>query len=408
MYCWFSSYGEIDSMASLLVINPGSTSKRYALYKDRTVVLNHHFEQTATGFEVCTHTGNGVQECSSITTEAFQMALERVAKDVTQYLETQNTHLDAIALRLVAPGSEFQHHQEVDSTFVGMLRRKEMTAPLHIPHTLHEIQYVQQLFPKAKLIAVSDSAFHSTLPTRARAYSIDRSDAEAYDIYRFGYHGLSIASIVRRVHPVTGDNPKRLIVCHVGGGVSVTAVKDGKSIETTMGYSPASGLPMGSRAGDIDAGGLLQLMRAKNLKPSEAEVYINTKGGLYGLSETSDIRYLLDRRAKGDAIATETLDLFVYHIQQAIAASTVALGGVDMIVLTGTACSRSSEFRMMLMNGLTHLGVEGDDNRNDSLVGKDGICSTQKSNVKVVTIRTDEMGEMAQAAESVLLSRKAS
>ena len=243
-------------MATILVINPGSTSKRYALYKDRTVVLHHHFEQTAMGFEVCKHAGNGVQECATITSEAFQMALERVAKDVTEYLGTQNTRLDAVALRLVAPGSEFQHHQIIDTAFVGALRRKEMAAPLHIPHTLHEIQYVQQLFPTTKLVAISDSAFHSTLPTKARSYSIDRSDAEAYDIYRFGYHGLSVASIVRRVHPVTGDNPKRLIVCHVGGGVSVTAVKEGKSIETTMGYSPASGLPMGSRAGDIDAGGL--------------------------------------------------------------------------------------------------------------------------------------------------------
>lgn len=388
-------------MATILVINPGSTSKRYALYKDRAVVLSHHFEQTATGFEVCTHTGNGTQDCKSITNEVFQMALEQVAHDVTTHLEAQNTTLDAVALRLVAPGSEFQQHQIVDAGFVSALRRKEMTAPLHIPHTLHEIQYVQQFFPNAKIVAVSDSAFHATIPTRARSYSIDRSDAEAYDIYRFGYHGLSVASIVRRVHPVTGDNPKRLIVCHVGGGVSVTAIKDGKSVETTMGYSPASGLPMGSRSGDIDAGGLLQLMRAKNLKPSEAEVYINTKGGLYGLSETSDIRYLLDRRAKGDAIATETLDLFVYKIQQAIASSTIALGGVDMIVLTGTACTRSSEFRMMVMSGLTHLGIESDENRNDALVGKDGICSAQKSVVKVVTIRTDEMGEMAQSAENL-------
>ncbi len=386
-------------MATTLVVNPGSNSKKYALYSNREVVLSHRFELTRGGFEACTHTDTGAQVCNSISNEEYNLSFERVARDVKKFLDKESRDLDAICIRIVAPGSEFQAHKVIDSKFIEDFRRREMSVPLHIPYIMQEIQYVKNAFPKTKLVAASDSAFHSTIPGKAREFSIDRSDAETYDIYRFGYHGLSVASIIRRIHPVTGDNPSRVIVCHVGGGVSVNAIKDGKSVDTTMGYSPSSGLPMGSRAGDIDPGGLLQLMRSKNLKPSEAEMYINTKGGLLGLSEISDIRHLLDRKSKGDAVAIQTLDHFVYHIQKAIVGSTVALGGLDMLVLTGTAAERSGELRSMIVEDLEYLGVSLDADRNDLLAGQDGVFSTKKSSVKTVVIKTDEMGEMAQVVD---------
>ena len=134
-------------------------------------------------------------------------------------------------------------------------------------------------------------------------------------------------------------------------------------------------------------------------------MYINTKGGLYGLSEMSDIRHLLDKSARGDAISQQTLEHFVYHIQKQIGAATFALGGLDMVVLTGTACTRSSELRAMLVNGLDTLGVELHDERNDAHVGQDGVISAQESRVKVATIRTDEMGEMAQVVDLLGLSQ---
>lgn len=392
-------------MALTLVVNPGSVSKKYALFNDRLPVMQFLFEHTVSGFEMCTHVGDGLQECQSVSQEEYQNSFTQVSTQVKQYLADNRLSLDTIAVRIVAPGQQFQKHQVIDDTFVFALRQREFSMPLHVPFILQEIQNIRQEFTGIKLVGISDSAFHSTLPQQAREFSIDRSDAETYDIYRFGYHGLSVASVVKRIHPVTGDNPTRTIVCHVGGGVSVTAVKDGKSVDTSMGYSPTSGLPMGSQVGDIDPGGLLQLMRAKNLKPSEAEMYIHTKGGLYGLAETSDIRHLLDGRARGDAVMRQTLDLFLYQIQKQIAASTVALGGLDMLVLTGTACTRSSELRMLLGKGLEHLGITFDEDRNDVLVGQDGVCSSQKSDVKVVTIRTDEMGEMAQEVDVLKLSQ---
>jgi acetate kinase len=386
-------------MSVILVVNPGSTSKKYALYHDRQVLLSHRFETTMSGFEVCLQDGSGAHTCEIVSHEEYQLSFERVAKDLRQTLKTHRLSLDAISIRVVAPGSDFQRHQLITPTFITKLRDKEMSVPTHIPHIMQEIQSIKNAFPDIQLVAASDSAFHVTLPKKAREFSIDRSDAETYDIHRFGYHGLSVASVVRRIHPVTGVNSVRTVVVHIGGGVSVTAVKDNQSVDTTMGYAPSSGLPMGSRAGDLDAGGLLQLMRAKNLKPSEAEMYLNTKGGLYGLSELADIRHLLDRHARGDAVSKQTLDLFVYRIQKHIGAAVVALGGIDMLVLTGTACTRSSELRSLIVSGLECFDITLDEERNLAHVGQDGIISIQNAEVKVVTIRTDEMGEMAQVVE---------
>ena len=207
-----------------------------------------------------------------------------------------------------------------------------------------------------------------------------------------------MASVVRRIHSVIGIDPERMIVCHIGSGTSVTAVKNGKSVETSMGFSPTSGLPMSSRAGDLDAAALLELMRLKHWRPRDAEVYINTNGGLAGLSGESDIRRLLDRRVQKDKKAILALDKFSYSIQKEIAAQTVSLGGVDALVLTATAAVRSNELRSLVMSRLGHLGMQISEDRNSALVGKDGVISVRNSPVKVVVMRTDEMGEMAQVA----------
>lgn len=388
-------------MAITLVINTGSTSKKYALYEQRKVVLEFRFEKTTTGFESCVKKVHGVQNCVGVTQTDFDAAFSQVATGVNEYLQEHGKTLDTICVRVVAPGAQFSRHGRIDAPYLASLRQAELTSPLHIPTMLQDIHAAKQAFPQVTMVAASDSAFHDTLPERAREFSIDRSDAALYDIHRFGYHGLSVASVVRRVHPVTGLNPERMVIVHVGGGVSVTALKKNTSIDTSMGYAPASGLPMGSRAGDLDSSALLRLMRAKNLRPSEAEMYLYTKGGLAGLSDDADIRRLLDRRAKGDAVAIQALDLFVYHLQKAVAAMTVPLGGLDMIVLTGTACSRSSELRTLILSNLGHLGVTVDQNRNDAIAGNDGLFNKKDGVVKVVSIRTDEMGEMALIAEQV-------
>lgn len=388
-------------MAITLVVNPGSSSKKYALYKDGQAVLEYSFEGGEAGYEVCTQKRGGQQTCESIMPFAFQTSFAHVAKAVEEYCQAEAVKVSAIGIRIVAPGTAFQKHARIDETYRAMLKSKEISAPLYIPAILKEIEACKEYFPNTTLIAASDSAFHATLPLVAREFSLRREDAATHDIHRFGYHGLSVSSIVNRVHAITGKDPARLVVCHVGSGVSVSAVKNGTSVETSMGYSPVSGIPMGTRASDLDGGAFLEIMRQKNMRPSEASVYLNTGGGLAGLANDGDIRRLLDRRAKGDMSATLALDLFVYRIQKEVAAATVALQGIDALVLTGTAAFRSSELRALICNNLSYLGVDIDANRNDVLVGKEGVVSLHNAKVKVVVMRTDEMREIARVAESL-------
>ncbi len=388
-------------MASTLVINPGSSSRKYALFVDARVVLELRFESTDNGFEVCTNINGTKQICEPVTKREFTDSFDRVKTEVNEYLHRNSPgcKLDKIVVRIVAPGTFFQQHRLIDDAFVAELESRKTFSPLHIPIILREISNARKGFKNQRIVAASDSAFHATMPPRARNYSIHRADVAEYDLHRFGYHGLSVASILRRIHPLIGIDPERLVVCHVGNGASVTAVKNGKSIDTTMGFSPATGVVMSSRGGDVDTAALLELMRVKHWRPIDAQMYLNSKCGLAGLAGDADIRRLLDRRAQHDEEAVQALDVFAYHLQRAIAAQAVALGGLDVLVLTATAAVRSSALREIILSGLSPLGVEISRERNEVLVSKEGVISVRNSAVKVVVMRTDEMGEMAYVAD---------
>lgn len=390
-------------MGTTLTINPGSSSKKYALYRDGVMVREFVFESANAGFESCTVKKGTLQTCTPVTSEEFENAFSIVAKECQDFCLIEGGSVDTVGVRVVAPGTAFQKNTVVDEAYLSLLREQEQLAPLHIPLILREISESKKYFPKTRIIAASDSAFHTTLPFVAREFSIDRTDAKMLDIHRFGYHGLSVSSIVNRVHAVTGQDPQKMVVCHIGSGVSVTAVNKGISVETSMGYSPVSGVPMSCRASDLGADALLHLMREKKLTTSEATAYINKQGGLAGLAGDSDVRHLLDRRSKGDQTAIQTLDLFVYHIQKAIAASTVSLGGINTLIFTGTAGFRSAELRALVTKNLNYLGIVIDGEKNDVLVGKEGVVSSRTSEVKIIVMRTDEMREIARIAEQLNL-----
>jgi acetate kinase len=247
-------------------------------------------------------------------------------------------------------------------------------------------------------MAASDSAFHASKPVMAARYSIARSDTEDLDVRRFGYHGLSVQSVVRRIHAVTGKNPGRIIVAHIGSGVSITAIKDGKSIDTTMGFAPGSGLVMASRAGDLDAGALLELMRRKSMGINDAYTYLHTRGGLQGMAGEADFRHVLERHAKGEEDAVQALQIFSYQVKKQLGAMMAILGGVDCLVLTATAAERSPVLRAMCVQGLESLGLELDSDKNEEHVSREGVISISNAPTKIVVMKTDEMGEMQRIA----------
>lgn len=387
-------------MAGTLVINPGSSSKKFALYEDGVCLFTLRAEKTADGY-ARTITIDGEQQKDSIQVEQFEQATADMVTELqNRELIRGPADILRVGIRVVAPGTYFQQHRLIDTEYVAHLQDRSPLAPLHTPQLLREIAAARAALPDVPLIGVSDSAFHATKPAVASAYSIPSADAETFDIHRFGYHGLSVASVARRLETIFGGVPPRTIVAHVGSGVSLTALQNGQSIDTTMGFSPESGLIMGTRAGDVDCGALLALMHHKQMRPFDAHVYLSTRGGFQGLMGNSDLRYVLERRAHGDGAAQQTLAQFAYQFRQAIGAYYTTLGGLDAIVLTATAVVRNADIRAVLLEGLEPLGIRLAAQRNHDLIGAEGHIHATDSAVKIQVLKTDEMDEIARSADA--------
>ncbi len=389
-------------MGITLIINPGSSSKKFFLYKDDVLLISAYVGSDGEGFNLCIFLKGIQQSRQSINRHRFQESL----RDFLEYAEGLGiinglAEIGTVAFRVVAPGTFFQAHSEITDEYIKKLQQAEAAAPLRIPHLLKEIIFVKEILPQARLIGASDSAFHITMPDYIREYSLPKEDVSKHEILRFGYHGLATASVIRRIHAVTGQEPARVVVCHIGSGVSVTAIKDGKCFDTSMGYGPSSGLIMGSRAGDVDTGALLRLMQIKNLKPIDANTYIQTQGGLFGLTGEIDLRILLERQMGGDAKAKKAISSFVYQIQKKIGGYMAIMGGLDLLVFTATAAERSPVLRSLITDELNGLGIKIDSEKNDLCVSKDGMISLSGAEVKVAVIKADEAGEILKISQVV-------
>lgn len=385
-----------------LVVNPGSASKKYALFKGDVRIFSVLFEHVGDGYGKCVEIDGTRQRCESATAHAFESSLEEMLALAVREGVIQDTNtITRVGVRIVAPGTFFQTHRVVDEVYIRNLKKMEAAAPLHIPHTIKELSMLSKLLPQVVCIGVSDSAFHCTVPEYAKRYSISRADRESFDVYRFGYHGLSVSSALLQSEQMLDAVSERVVVCHVGSGVSVTAVQHGKSIDTTMGFSPTSGLMMSSRAGDLDAGALLYLMKKKHLTPEDAEVYITKQGGFTGVLGQNDLRIAIDRSERGEPEAKVAIDMFAYHIRKAIGGFVAALGGIDLLVLTATAAERNPFVRARICEGLEGLGVKLDEKLNEERREKSGIISHSRSRAKIIVVHTNEMEEIARVAHSI-------
>jgi acetate kinase len=353
------------------------------------------FERAGDRFEICVEQDGIQQICEGISSDTFTASLHQMLDQLAESKIISNLQeITTVGIRVVAPGTYFQKHHIVDGIFIHRLREHEPAAPLHIPHTLAELAVAQLELPHAKIVAVSDSAFHATLPPFARDYSIEAKDTTDFDIHRFGYHGISVSSIMTILKERSESVPERLVIAHVGSGVSMTALRHGVSIDTTMGFAPDSGMIMGTRVGDSDAGMLLELMRVKNMRLFDTLTYIQGRGGLKGMTGESDFRQLLEHVTHEEPIAVAAMRHFVYRFQKQLGAYAVALGGIDRIILTATAAERSPLLRTQLLSGLEWFGVELDTSANDVLIQHDGVITVPSSRIAVEVIRTQELSEM--------------
>ncbi len=383
------------------VINTGSASKKYALYRGDKRIFYAHFETEDATFVVTVDCGGSVRR--EIPEKDFNNSLEYVYKELvgSGAIADPQREISAVGFRIVAPGEYFAKHRLIDDEFVKNLKSERDSAPLHIEPMLNELALIRKLLRGIRVIGVSDSVFHATLPDYAYTYAIQHDVAEKFGIRKFGYHGSSFSSVVRKVDALSGKLPSKMIVCHLGSGCSITAIKDGKSIDTSMGLSPLEGVAMGTRVGDIDASAVVRLGEVLKCSFEDLEKFFYTRSGILGISgKSNDIRDLLALEFQGDVRAKLALDVFVYRIQKYIGSYVAVLGGLDMLVFCATIGERSFVMRERICRNLSTFGIVLDEGKNKATVSSDGFI--QKEGVPVAVVVTDEMGEIAR--ETVLLS----
>lgn len=395
-------------MGLILVANPGSSSRKYALYEqgDYGPVLRAALNiETSDKGLICTiHTGDDItKELPLDFTDVAESGKHAVALMQAAGVIKEQEPVDAIAIRFVAPGSYFMHDHAIDDEFMEQYRSAKALAPIHITNILNELELLRQEYPGTPIIGASDSAYHKTKPGYAWNYGINIHDADEYDIKRFGYHGLSVQAAIDTLWSI-GKLPPKVVVCHLGSGSSITAVFHGRSLDTTMGYSPLEGVLMATRSGSIDLVAARALRDKLQLTDAKLDEYLNRNSGLLGIGGSADIRELIEREASGDHLAHLALSTLVHTYHKAIGSMIVALGGVDMLVFTGTVGERSAVLRKRIVAHLqfTDLLLDSEANETCLTPEKPTFISKKAQSKPIIVIPADEAKQIAKQAIKLL------
>ncbi len=350
-----------------------------------------------------------------ISPDAEQVLAEGTAERVTKktllpaarkaITACQHFGIDAVGHRLVHGGAKFTEPTRVTPEVLDALHALSDLDPLHNPTEIALIKAAQQVLPKVPEVAVFDTAFHQTLPPVAYTYALPWKLSERLDLRRYGFHGISHRYVSKTLLKHLGRGPEgtKLITCHLGSGASVCALRDGKSVDTSMGMTPLAGLVMGTRSGDIDPGLLLYLLRSQKMTPKQVDDLLNTQSGLEGVSgQSSDVRDLDKAAHAGDTHASLALELFAYRVRTYIGAYAAVLGGLDAIAFAGGIGEHSASMRARICEGLDFLGLRLIPSLNDAATGSDVAAISAYSGVPIWVIPTDEERQIARETAALL------
>lgn len=311
---------------------------------------------------------------------------------------TSLTEIDAVGHRVAHGGEKFNASALIDEDVIQNIIKCIDLAPLHNPSNLNGIYAINELIPDIPQVAVFDTAFHQTMPDYAYMYGLPYSLYEKYAIRRYGFHGTSHRYVSKRACEFLNlpYEEQKIISCHIGNGASIDAIKNGVSMDTSMGMTPVEGLLMGTRCGDVDAGVLTYIMEKENVGPQAISTIVNKYSGVLGVSGiSSDMREIEAAFEAGDKRAALALEIYSYRIKKYIGAYAAALGGVDIIIFTGGVGENQIGIREDICKGLDFLGIEVDKEANN-IKGEETLVSPQNNKVKVVIIPTDEEFMIAQ------------
>jgi acetate kinase len=308
---------------------------------------------------------------------------------------------DAVGHRIVHGGERFTGPVMLNAEVEAALRELADLAPLHQPKSLAALAAVNFALPDLPAVACFDTAFHGTLPPAAATYALPSSWRERFGLRRFGFHGLSHAYASRRAGEILGRANLRVVTCHLGAGASLAAVRDGRSIDTTMGFTPLEGLVMATRSGSVDPGLLLWLLEREATTEHEMAAALEHESGLAGLAGTADMREVLARAAASKPEAQLALDVYVHRLRTSIGAMAAALGELDALVFTGGVGERSGAIRALSCEGLGFLGIELDPDRNREASG-DVQIGLPDTSVSLLVVEAREDIEIAAEVRQVL------
>jgi acetate kinase len=385
--------------ASILVINTGSSSLKFGLYilqdaEERPVLSGSAdgIGRASAKLELKNEDGSTLRS-ENLNFASQAEALQRAAQWLAEFSKEKPR---AIGHRVVHGGPRLLTHQQITPAVIAELKACLHFAPLHIPVALQLIEKSQQVYPGVPQFACFDTAFHSTIPEIASRFPLPR-DLFEEGIHRYGFHGLSYESII---YQLGKELPSRTVMAHLGSGASLAALKDGRSVETSMGLTPAGGIPMATRTGDLDPGVLLYLLRAKNMNVDSLETMLNRESGLTGLSGgMADMRELEKSAKAGDQKAQLAIDIFCLAIRKYIAAYSAVLEGLDLLIFAGGIGEHSAPVRSIVCNGLKFLGIDLDESANQA---PHGVISWPGSKVLVRVVESQEDEQIARHCRTLM------
>ncbi len=386
----------------VLVINAGSSSVKYHLYRmpQAEVLAMGFVERIGEETSELSHFFHGKTHTVPAKIEDVEKAMELILQTLVDKevgVLQQISEISAVGHRVVHGGEEFTGSVVIDEKVIASIEKFADLAPLHNPPNLAGILAAQHNLPGTKQVACFDTAFHATIPKVAYMYALPYELYEKYGIRRYGFHGISHRYVARRAAAIMGRGKYDInaITCHLGNGCSVTAVKEGKSIDTSMGLTPLEGVPMGTRSGDLDPA-ILFYLAGKDYDVNKLNTLCNKQSGLLGLSGISnDMRNLEEFAHKGDARARLAIDVFCYRIKKYIGAYAAVLDTVDAVVFTGGIGENSVFMREKICNAVTQIGVKLDYAANQAAVAKEAEINAKDSKVKVFVIPTNEQAAIA-------------
>ena len=385
---------------NVLVINAGSSSLKYQLMNPETGAVlakglcerigidgKFTYKPQLEGKEVL----DAVDVAMPTHSEAIQAVLDALVDEKNGVIASMK-EIDAVGHRVVHGGEKFAQSVVITDEVMAAIEECNALAPLHNPANITGINACKAIMPGVPMVAGFDTAFHQTMPPVAYTYALPYEYYEKDAVRRYGFHGTSHKYVSQRAAAMLGKDPSelKLVSCHLGNGSSITAVDGGKSVDTSMGFTPLAGLPMGTRSGDLDAGILEYLMNKYNMGIKEMVSILNKKSGVQGVSGvSSDFRDLENAGKEGNTRASLAVEMFNYGVKKLIGSYAAAMGGVDAIIFTAGVGENSKAQRMDIASGLEFMGVKMDAQKND-VRGKEAVISADDSKVKVLLIPTNE------------------